>query len=142
MKDEKMSGKILASGLVAVVRYWSRNNPDIIVNNVTFDVPEVEADKALAAQRAKPPRRVEVLEGDGTWQTRTVRLAPLVEVKARGIVCSIFDGGKVTAPSVSLWGGGNFPVSNVMDVVLRSEVEIVSIDGGPNRVRLAPPKES
>ena len=75
-----MDERVLVRGHVLAVCYRSGERAEACVASCGFwDMPQTEADKALAAKRSTPPREVEIVEGD-TWQDRTVRLVPVVVV--------------------------------------------------------------
>lgn len=129
---------VLRRGAVVSVTYRQSGSAQLELVDGRDDalyVRHSEADTAREAMKAVPPREVEVISGNGDWQSRTVRFAPVVEVKARGTVCTIYDGIAGECGSVTLVSSGNYRVANVMDALLRAEVEIVSIDGGPDMVR-------
>lgn len=99
-------------------------------------VTHAEADNAIAAMRAVPPRMVEIADACGTYETRTVRVVPTVVVKARGRI------GSIRTATNEVWVRATpdaFDVDNIRDAARAyaddAEVEIVSIDGGPDTVR-------
>lgn len=137
-----MSEKVLVSGFVFGVRYTGVGPPDVIVNNRAFDVPAAEADKALAAKRAG--KQVEIVDGNGCgWGDRTVRLVPVVVVRDKGFVADIHlrkDGGAlvgVCGRDRSWSVEADVGVRKVAALAMHdsAEVEIVSVDGGPDMVR-------
>lgn len=105
-----------------------------IAGAASFLVPCEQGDIARTAMREG--REVEILGLDDEVSARTVRALPKVVVKARGKVLNIS-----TATS-DAWVGGSEPfhVDNICDAARAyaddAEVEIVSIDGGPNQVRV------
>lgn len=128
-----MDERVLTRGLVCAV-WFNSANTEVHVGS-WFIVSDAEADKALAAKRAG--KEIEIVQPEGGfWKDRTVRLVPVVEVKARGKVQN------VRTYTDEAWLGqqsrAHF-VSNI-SVAARAyaddaEVEIVSIDGGPDMVR-------
>lgn len=99
-------------------------------------------DIALAAMRATPPREIEIVNVDGV---RTVRLVPTVVVKARGKVRSVSLGcDEEDARAVFRSGIGRYysavgtpnALAAARAMADNAEVEIVSIDGGPDTVRV------
>ena len=132
-----MDERVLTRGLVCAV-WFNSANTEVHVGS-WFIVSDAEADKALAAKRAG--KEIEIVQPEGGfWKDRTVRLVPVVVVKWRGGLTSVAvngvtsiykdKGNSVTHTTV---------VSNWRDAALamhdRAEVEIVSIDGGPDTVR-------
>lgn len=136
-----MGERIVVRGFVSAVRFWSHNPPDVIIaERGGYDVPEAEADKALAAKRAD--KEIEIVQPEGgCWKNRTVRLVPVVVVKARGLVDFFHDTGHVTGRVGLRDRIGAWEVLRAeLQIAARAyaddaEVEIVSIDGGPDMVR-------
>lgn len=149
-----MDERVLTRGLVCAV-WFNSANTEVHVGS-WFIVSDAEADKALAAKRAG--KEIEIVQPEGgCWKNRTVRLVPVVVVKARGLITALdwhsnYTGkgewkdshtGNVAhlrlcpvgAFAWSTW----FPVTNAKDAARAyaddAEVEIVSIDGGPDMVR-------
>lgn len=120
----------LRSGLVQAVLYRSSN--EIVVAGGLYCVSDADADLALEARRAG--RKVEIVPAEGGGVS--VRLAPAVVVKWRGKIASL------RTDTGAVWIGcrDHVCVSNIRDAARAyaddAEVEIVSIDGGPDQVRV------
>lgn len=131
------------------VCYRSGDRAEACVSGLGFwDMPPSAADVALSAKRSTPPREIEIVEGDGSWQTRTVRLVPSAVVKARGEIVAFdwqanYTPGKKAHLRLRPIGGlaetAWTAVANALEAAAMladsAEVEIVSIDGGPDVAR-------
>jgi len=59
-----MSEKVLARGFTTAVRFWSPGPSDVCFGSELYDVPDAEADKALAANRAG--KEIEIVQPEFT----------------------------------------------------------------------------
>jgi len=132
-----MSEKVLARFKPSCVEFPSAR---VWEDNAFWEVPIADGEKATEAMRATPPREIEIVSVDGV---RTVRLVPSVVVKARGTVDRVCVNGEIVVDTKPNGNGPryvpHFDVSNPRDASLamhdHAEVEVVSVDGGPDMVR-------
>lgn len=139
--------KVIAKGHVDRVLYSGSDQAEVFIigSRRYLDLTWAEADKALSAKRSAPPREIEILE-DVCTTTRAVRIVPSLVIRARGKVRSVALGdGDVSALAVIHVGGPRYYSVRGDDDAARAaafamaadaEVEIVSIDGGPDTVRV------
>ena len=141
-----MSEKIWVRGVPRVVRFET-DTAEVWFSSRETDagrgsgyVSHADAAKALDAMHAK--REVEIVETDGV---RTVRLVPTVVVKARGKVRSVsLACDEEDARSVIHCGaeryysafGTHNALAAARAMADNAEVEIVSVDGCPDTVRV------
>lgn len=138
--SERLSKPVIARFVPTMVEYFSAGMARVHGCANLRNVPGAEADKALAAMRSTPPREIEVIDGPAD-EARTIRLVPVVVVKARGKVCNV-NAGDVPSAVVSAGGFRYVRVDGVESmreaaraIADDAEVEIVSIDGEPDMVR-------
>lgn len=135
------------SGIVRSVLYCRGGFAYVtLVDGSRFRVRHSEADKALPAVLldTKSPIEIHYYTG-GEWQTNTIKIPPSVVVRARGKVRSVTlaDRRDVVGAVIHVGGPQYYSVygeDNARAAALAMhgdfEVEIVSVDGGPDTVRL------
>lgn len=140
--------KVIAKGHVDRVLYSGSDQAEVFIigSRRYLDLTWAEADKALSAKRSVPPREIEILE-DACTTTRAVRIVPSLVIRARGKVRSVTLADReaearavihVGGPQYySVYGEDNARAA-AFAMAADAEVEIVSIDGGPDTVRLTP----
>lgn len=135
------------SGIVRSVLYCRGGFAYVtLVDGSRFRVRHSEADKALPAVLLDTKSTIEIhydTQG-GEWQTSTIKIPPTVVVRARGKVRSVSLADETEARTVIHVGGPQYYSVYGEDNARASalamhgdfEVEIVSVDGGPDTVRL------